>query len=203
MADGSTKPIEDVEIGEFVWATDPETGEAGPRRVIDTIVGDGEKHLVDVRVAGDTLTATDGHPFWVDGQGRWVDAGDLDPGDRLLLADGSTAAVSAVGVRVAVMRVHNLTIEGIHTYYVEVAGEHVLAHNQSCVPRPRVKPNKPATPPSWTTNEGYSALTTDANPFAAATRIMDDFYPDGWTGRGAGSEFSQIQKWLSRNFDWS
>jgi hypothetical protein len=203
MADGTTKRIKDVKVGDWVWAHDPETGETGPRQVIDTIIGDGEKQLVDIEVLGDTITATDGHPFCVDDQGMWVEAGDLEPGDRLLLANGSRAVVDATVGRVAVQRVHNLTVDGIHTYYVTADDSSVLVHNQSCVPRPRVKPNKPATPPSLTTNQGYGALTTDANPVAAATRIMDDFYPDGWVGRGAGSEFSQIQKWLSRNFDWS
>ncbi len=29
MADGSTEPIEHIELGDEVWAADPETGEAG------------------------------------------------------------------------------------------------------------------------------------------------------------------------------
>lgn len=132
MADGSTKPIEDVEIGDWVWAHDPETGETGPRRVVATIVGDGQKQLVDIQVAGDTLTATGGHPFWVDDEGQWVDAGDLVVGDHLLLADGSTTVVAAVDDRVGLQRVHNLTVEGIHTYYVDFDGAHVLVHNSGC-----------------------------------------------------------------------
>ena len=129
MADGTTKPIEDVEIGDYVWATDPETGEAGPRRVVDTIVGGGTKELVDINIVGSTITATDQHPFWVDDRGRWIDAGDLHAGDVLLLADGSTVTVDGVGERVAVQRVHNLTVDGIHTYHVVVDDSAVLVHN--------------------------------------------------------------------------
>lgn len=129
MADGTAKPIEDIEIGDWVWAADPITGEAAPRRVIDTIVGDGDKHLVDIDILGDTITATDGHPFWVDDEGSWVEAGDLEVGDHLLLPDGSTATVSAASDRAAVGRVHNLTIEGIHTYFVEAGDDAVLVHN--------------------------------------------------------------------------
>jgi len=77
MADGTTKPIEDVELGDWVWTGDPETGETSPRQVVDLIVGDGEKHLVDIEIGRETLTSTEGHPFWVDDQGRWVDAGEL------------------------------------------------------------------------------------------------------------------------------
>ncbi|WP_083852967.1 Hint domain-containing protein [Saccharomonospora glauca] len=78
LADGSTKPIEEVELGDRVVATDPETGESGPQKVVATIVGQGEKNLVEVTVdvdgdAGDaveTITATAEHPFWVDDHGR-------------------------------------------------------------------------------------------------------------------------------------
>jgi intein/homing endonuclease len=129
MADGTRRPIEDIEVGDMVLATDPETGERGPRRVIDTIVGDGVKELVDVEVRGAVVTATDLHPFWVDDRGEWVDAGDLEVGDELTASDGTTVVVEGVGERVEVRRVHNLTVEGIHTYFV-IAGSHeVLVHN--------------------------------------------------------------------------
>jgi intein/homing endonuclease len=130
MADGTTKQIEDVQAGDFVTATDPETGESGSRRVIDTIVGGGKKELVDVSVDGSVITATGGHPFWVDGEGRWVDADDLAVGDRLLVSDGSTVAIDGIADRVAVQQVHNLTVDGIHTYYVIANDSAVVVHNQ-------------------------------------------------------------------------
>jgi hypothetical protein len=73
MADGTRKPIKDVRVGDTVLATDPETGESGPRRVTTLIQGDGEKRLVDVTLKTDgsagltarKITAADGHPFWV------------------------------------------------------------------------------------------------------------------------------------------
>jgi len=129
MADGTNKPIEKIETGDWVRATDPETGERGPLQVVDTIVGDGDKQLVDIEVVGDTITATDGHPFWVDDEGRWVEAGHLEAGDHLLLADSSTVLVSAVSGRLVAGRVHNLTVEGIHTYFVEAGDDAVLVHN--------------------------------------------------------------------------
>lgn len=129
MAGGTSKPIADVAIGDMVMATDPETGERGARRVIDTIVGDGIKELVDIEIEGDVITATDRHPFWVDDEGRWVDAEDLDRGDVLLLADGDIVKVGAVRERTEVRRVHNLTVDGIHTYYVLAGDDPVLVHN--------------------------------------------------------------------------
>jgi RHS repeat-associated protein len=129
MADGTTKPIEDIEVGDMVLAADPETGERGPRRVIDTIVGDGVKQLVDVEVRGAVVTSTDRHPFWVDDRGEWIDAGDLEVGDELTASDGTTVVVKGVGERVEVRRVHNLTVEGIHTYFVIAGTNEVLVHN--------------------------------------------------------------------------
>ena len=129
MADGATKAIEAIEVGDWVWATDPETGETGPRQVIATIIGDGEKDLVDITIEGVKVTATDGHPFWVDDQGRWIEAEDLAIGDRVLLADGALLSVTGVRKWSAVQRVHNLTVAGIHTFYVVVDDSPVLVHN--------------------------------------------------------------------------
>lgn len=129
MADGTTMAIEDIEIGDWVWATDPESGEAGRRQITDTIVGDGTKHLVDIAINGATITATDGHPFWVDDHGAWVDAEDLEAGDLLVLADGTTVDVDAIAERSGVLTVHNLTVDGIHTYHVMAGDDPVLVHN--------------------------------------------------------------------------
>ena len=50
MADGSTKPIEQVEVGDIVLATDPATGLTEPKQVIATIIGEGDKDLVRITV---------------------------------------------------------------------------------------------------------------------------------------------------------
>ena len=143
MADGSTKAIDDVELGDRVWAADPATGEAGARSVLDLIVGVGTKELVDVTVDGSTVTATGGHPFWVDSQGEWVDAADVQVGDFLLDEHGVTLLVDDVDVRLVTdATVHNLTVEGLHTFYVNVGDQFVLTHNcgkagtcPQCAPR--------------------------------------------------------------------
>jgi hypothetical protein len=61
MADGSRKPIEQVEEGDEVLATDPTTGKTSKQKVTDTIEGKGEKHLVKLTVDtdGDKGEATD------------------------------------------------------------------------------------------------------------------------------------------------
>lgn len=130
MADGSTKAIEDVDVGDLVWATDPETGESAAKPVTELIEGVGLKHLVDVTVDGVVVSATDGHPFWT-GRG-WVQAGALEVGDQVLESDGDWTVVSALRqYEVQTATVHNFTVAGLHTYYVQF-GEPVLVHNIAC-----------------------------------------------------------------------
>lgn len=135
MADGSSKPIKDVKVGDKVLATDPVTDATEAREVTDVIVGDGVKQLVDIEVrtdAGvDTLIATDEHPFWIEDQGRWVDAGHLQVDQRLFSTSGVAAMVIGVWAHTEVRKVYNFTVEGIHTYYVMASKTPVLVHN-SC-----------------------------------------------------------------------
>lgn len=81
MADGSAKPIEEVEAGEEVLATDENTGETSAREVVTTIEGTGDKTLVAISVdtdgdggADDTVTATDEHPMWIADPATTTDA---------------------------------------------------------------------------------------------------------------------------------
>ncbi|MDT0331472.1 RHS repeat-associated core domain-containing protein [Nocardiopsis lambiniae] len=162
MADGSTKPIENVEIGDEVLATDPETGEQTARTVLATIVGSGAKALVEITIdptterdapgdetvaqgavqvdtesagipgpvaAGDVIVATDGHPFWVPDLKAWVDAIDLAPGMWLQTSAGTWVQINAIQTWSLPATVHNLTVQGVHTYHVAAGSLDVLNHN--------------------------------------------------------------------------
>ncbi len=48
---------------------------------------------------------------------------------RALVADGDTVAVGVVRERTEVRSVHNLTVDGIHTYFVLAGDDPVLVHN--------------------------------------------------------------------------
>ncbi|TDC73098.1 polymorphic toxin-type HINT domain-containing protein, partial [Streptomyces hainanensis] len=134
MADGTTKNIEDLEIGDEVLATDPETGETSARTVTAEILGSGEKHLVTLTIATDegtsaTITATDGHPFWVPELDDWIDADELTPGTWLQTSAGTHVQITAVQQRTTTTTVHNLTVAADHTYYVLAGATPVLVHN--------------------------------------------------------------------------
>jgi RHS repeat-associated protein len=140
MADGSRKPIEQVVIGDKVKATDPTTGKTADRAVTATITGTGAKYLVAITIDIDgakggktsTLTATDGHPFWVQKLHRWVDARDLRPGNTLKTSAGTYVQVVKTRQWTTYQRVHNLTIDGFHTYYVATPDASLLVHNDVC-----------------------------------------------------------------------
>ncbi|MFI0791564.1 LamG-like jellyroll fold domain-containing protein [Micromonospora rubida] len=133
MADGGTKPISQVAVGDLVLATDPTTGRTEAQPVTDVIVGEGDKDLVDITVrVGDTtetITATEGHPFWVAGEDRWIDAGELAAGHRLTAADDRPATVTSVRAHREQRRVYNLTVDRLHTYHVVAGQADLLVHN--------------------------------------------------------------------------
>ncbi|WP_411082140.1 polymorphic toxin-type HINT domain-containing protein [Streptomyces sp. cmx-18-6] len=142
LADGATKNIEDVEIGDQVLATDPETGETTAKTVTAEINGEGIKHLVEITIDTDgekgdstaSVTATDRHPFWVAGVKEWIDATDLRPGERLRRNDGASLRITAVARWTEGSRVHNFTVADFHTYYVLAGETPVLVHNSGGCP---------------------------------------------------------------------
>lgn len=137
MADGSTKKIKDVSLGDEVVVTDPETGETTVREVAGTIVTEDDKHFVDLTITTKTnkpaqaLISTTTHPFWVSSENRWVEAGDLKPGMTLRTPSGDTVTLTAIRHFDKRQRTHDLTVTGIHTYYVLAGNTPVLVHNAS------------------------------------------------------------------------
>jgi hypothetical protein len=142
MADGSTKEIESVRLGDEVLATDPITGFTSARPVTAL------HRNFDERFADVTVTEADGsravvrttydHPFWNVTDRRWEDAADLDAGDALLAHDGS-ATVSGVREHAGARYMHDLTVADLHTYYVLADRTPVLVHNTNeCLNDPDV-----------------------------------------------------------------
>ncbi|MFF5253846.1 RHS repeat-associated core domain-containing protein [Streptomyces leeuwenhoekii] len=140
MADGTTKSIKDIKPGDKVIATDPETGETEAKVVSASIIGKGEKHLVKVTIDTDgpkgtqtsTVTATDGHPFWVPELREWLRTDRLHAGTWLQTDSGTHVKITAVQPWTAISTtVHNLTVTDIHTYYVLAGETPVLVHNSN------------------------------------------------------------------------
>ncbi|WP_058032900.1 RHS repeat-associated core domain-containing protein [Wenjunlia vitaminophila] len=133
LADGSSTNIEDVEPGDKVTVTDPTTGTTTTRPVAGTITTEDDKHFVDLTITTPdgttTLTSTTTHPFWVQAQSTWIEAGDLTPGTHLTTPTGDPAVLTATHTHHKQQRTHDLTIRDIHTYYVLAGATPVLVHN--------------------------------------------------------------------------
>jgi hypothetical protein len=133
MADGTTKPIKDIQVGDRVETTDPATDTTGPRTVV-ALHFNHDTDLTDLTLQTangntETLHTTWHHPIWDQTQQRWVDAAQILPGDQLRTLDGTTGTVTAVHNFVGNHEMRDFTVDTVHTYYVVAAGVPVLVHN--------------------------------------------------------------------------
>ncbi|WP_420079208.1 polymorphic toxin-type HINT domain-containing protein [Streptomyces sp. JL4002] len=140
LADGATKAtkaIEDIEAGDTVMATDPQTGETRPKRVTATITTPDDKEFTDLTLTDEanprgppaTVTSTFHHPYWSETRRQWTDAGNLVPGEELRTPDGTTLTVQTTRNYPFTVTTHNLTVDDFHTYYVLAGTMPVLVHN--------------------------------------------------------------------------
>ncbi|MFB7977870.1 RHS repeat-associated core domain-containing protein [Streptomyces vinaceus] len=137
MADGTTKEIQDVRVGDTVLATDPQTGETRPQQVTATITTPDDKDFTDLTLTDESdprappvqLTSTLHHPHWNETRHQWVDAGEFTPGEQLRRPDGTTLTVKSKRNYPYAVTTHNLTVNHFHTYYVLAGSVPVLVHN--------------------------------------------------------------------------
>ena len=130
MADGTTKRIDQVEVGEQVLAHDPATGEDVPATVEQTFVHEKVPTLRVTTTSG-TVETTATHPFYVQDRG-YAPATDLHEGDTLHTPDGHTTTVVSIQATGRAETVHNLAITGHHNYHVATStGQPILVHNNT------------------------------------------------------------------------
>ncbi|WP_326652288.1 restriction endonuclease fold toxin-2 domain-containing protein [Streptomyces sp. NBC_01750] len=143
LAGGRRIPIETVRVGDRVRATDPASGATVARQVTDTITTREDKaftRLIARTQSGPAvITATDTHPFWVVDLRRWVHAGEIRPGAFLRTSAGTAIQIGAVRSFVKRQTTHDLTVSGIHTYYVAVGDSSALVHNNDCLTKYKLK----------------------------------------------------------------
>ncbi|MFI9157524.1 polymorphic toxin-type HINT domain-containing protein [Kitasatospora aureofaciens] len=140
MADGTTKPVGEVQPGDTVEASDPQTGETTGKPVTHKIVTPDDSRFTDLTLAKadkdgipgteTKLTSTAHHPYWDDTTHRWTAAEDLRPGEQLTIPDhGLITVVSSRTYSTQPQTADNLTVDDIHTYYVLAGNTPVLVHN--------------------------------------------------------------------------
>ena len=120
-------PIEDIQPGDLVWATDEETGETALKEVVQTFRNETEE-WVHVKVNGEEITCTPMHPFYSPVKG-WTSAIDLRAGDILVMLNGEYVVVEQVQHELleSPETTYNFEVEDYHTYYV--GEKSVLVHN--------------------------------------------------------------------------
>jgi len=125
--DQGLKPIEEVKIGEEVKSFNERSGQTSFEPVLELMQHDGTFQLVKVTLdSGESLEATAGHPFYVQGKG-WNVAANLKVGDALRLHNGITLVIKTVETSTYVGRVYNFTVAQNANYFVGMDG--VLVHN--------------------------------------------------------------------------
>lgn len=121
MADGSSKPIEMINVGDQVKAFDFQG--------LTIVSANVSKAFSAMRssyyVLNQTIKVSSDHPFYV--QGRWVNTHDLKIGDKLLGENGAEVDVISKVLVPEEIQVYNMTVDGVHNYF---AGG-VLVHNKS------------------------------------------------------------------------
>ena len=130
---GVRRPIESfIALGNVSAASDcdPE----GPIETKDVLqfFENAPARIWHVRVNGELIRVTAGHPFYIRGKG-FLAAAKLSIGDELRSEDGSRAVVTGVAESKEVEVVYNIRVADFHTYFVGTleGGVAVLVHNTS------------------------------------------------------------------------
>jgi len=139
MADGSSKPIAAVRVGDRVAAADPETAQPAGARTVTAVLTHPDEDLLDLTIRdhnGHTtvIHTTSNHPFYNATTHTWTPAATLDPGDHLQDLSRHATTVAAATPHPGHATMYNLTIADLHTYYIHTSVAEPLVHNQCAKP---------------------------------------------------------------------
>jgi|GEM_PF-1033355 len=141
-------PFHRLLIGQSIYLNLPEPGAQGQatvtaidlcppieaaiqgRRLVTGTFRHSAANVIRIRVESEAeeFGVTDNHPFWSLDRQEFVDAGNLQIGERLQCADGKSTRVEVVSRRSASRQeVYNFEVESEHVYNVGTSG--ILVHN--------------------------------------------------------------------------
>lgn|GEM_PF-370245 len=127
MANGATKPIEEIVAGDLVLSDDPLDGDPPGAERVDEVYHTATYRVFHVRIEGGEVLSTGGHPFWT--QRGWVVAEELSTGDRLMDALGNQNPISSIATESRDTPTLNLSVDHHHTYFVVAGTMPILVHN--------------------------------------------------------------------------
>jgi hypothetical protein len=122
MADGSSKPIEEIKVGDEVLAYNEKTAATEKNKVTKLLVHDNVKQYL---IINGNLKVTPEHRFYT--EGKWKRIGVLKVSDKLLKHDGTTQEITSIAkVKLKEkIKVYNFAVTPSRTYFA--AG--FLVHN--------------------------------------------------------------------------
>lgn len=133
MADGHTKPIEDVQVGDEVENALPGDSASQKHRVTaihrTTTDTDFTRLTIKTATGAQSIESTSNHPYYNETSQAWTEAGSIKPGDHLQTLNGAHVIVTATESYVKPQITYDLTIADLHTYYVLAGDTPVLVHN--------------------------------------------------------------------------
>jgi hypothetical protein len=194
-ASGQTVPISALQVGDKVVAVNTATGK-NQIETVDAVLVHHDTNLYDLTIetahGKQVIHTTSNHLIWDTTTHTWVEAGKLHKGDHLLTADG-TAATAVGGVTPATTQgwMWDLTVDTLHTFYVEAGDTPVLVHNDGGViigPNGEILPGIPDGEVGVPSATGKGTIyqipegTTGVDSRVTQMRVMDPTgrYPDGY-----------------------
>ncbi|MFD7933401.1 polymorphic toxin-type HINT domain-containing protein [Streptomyces sp. NPDC059755] len=134
LANGKSKLIGKIKPGDKVATADPKTGKRNGARAVSAVWINHDYDLVDLRIRQadgtvSVLHTTAKHLIWDDTLHKWVPTGSLAVGHALNTAKNQHVSVVSVAARPGDQYMYNLTVNDLHTYYVQAGATPVLVHN--------------------------------------------------------------------------
>ncbi len=126
MTEDGLVPISQVSLETLVLAFNEAAGEIGYYPVI-AVWAHEDPVIVYLTIDGETVTTTPEHPFYTS-EDEWVEAANLQPGDKIRNAAWDTGTVEAITFTTTPQTMYNFTVATAHTYFV--GDNQWLVHNQ-------------------------------------------------------------------------
>ncbi|WP_454045902.1 polymorphic toxin-type HINT domain-containing protein [Chryseobacterium sp. Marseille-Q8038] len=118
------KNIEDVQIGDQVWAYDEDTDTVALQPVIDFIINESD-HTISIYTEAEVIETTAIHPFYT--EEGWKDASELEIGEKIWTKDDTKVTIEKTEYSYEPKKVYNFTVAHFHTYFVGLLA--LLVHN--------------------------------------------------------------------------
>ena len=181
------KPIENIEIGDFVLSYNEKTNRNEYKPVINVFTRYEEKILlISVEREDDPLGVTPEHPFYIrgkHGRGYWTVAELVRSGDKIRLASGKWSTVEKIRKQKKGAETYNFEVADNHNYFV---GETKLLVHNTCKWIPVVK---------------AAAKAADDVLQAAKKSGIGKGARSGQHGRPHARAAEQLKRWMKKEGD--